>query len=413
MDETVPNVYLYAGPGSGINPLAVCAGRGMTPSPCAQETLGRHPATPVSVPRPRIITRRMAGLIRLLAVALIFKCSAALPGTAIPQDTERTQPVMRIAGSAWIGDAPTRVADVRGYFNAGLGRDSPERIETVQYHSGQQALAELLRDEADFALSTPTPVALALLAQGSTEDDPGRDLVVLASVSLARLSHHVIADGRLGISAPEDLRGQRIGIVLDTASHHSWYRFAGFHRISDQVDLVHTPVDQLSDALLSGRLGAVVAWDPWAERIRTDLGAHAVTFSMREFHMVDWLLVTRRHTARTRPDITDRILGAYRSAIGTLMHAPESVAHTDSGNHSTHGEALEHGSIIWELSLGWSILSNLDAEFQWILQRPDYSHLTRPPPARYLEGAPLARIAPHRVKLPAYLYTQPDEAPIP
>lgn len=54
-----------------------------------------------------------------------------------------------IAGSSWVADAPTKVADQLGAFNdPGI---SPQ-IKVVNYNSGKEALSSLLAGDSDFAI---------------------------------------------------------------------------------------------------------------------------------------------------------------------------------------------------------------------------------------------------------------------
>ncbi|MDZ7769928.1 MAG: hypothetical protein U5K38_12990 [Woeseiaceae bacterium] len=99
---------------------------------------------------------------------------------ASPATAEDTKP-LRIAGSSWVADAPTKVADQLGAFNPpGI---TPV-IHVVNYDSGQQALASLLAGESDFALAASTPIASELL-RSAVAGEPESTFVVLASVSLS------------------------------------------------------------------------------------------------------------------------------------------------------------------------------------------------------------------------------------
>lgn len=330
-------------------------------------------------------------------------------GAAAESDTGDT-PTATIAGSVWVGDAPTRIADALDYFDDSLGPDSPEHIRIAQRNTGRQALDMLLHDQAEFALSTPTPVALAILRQRLERAAPGQQLVILASISLTNLSHQVIAHRERGIREPADLAGRRIGMVFDTASHHSWDQFVRFHNAANRhTELVNIPVKRLAKALRAGEIDAAVAWSPWTDEIRAELGEAAIVFPTREFHTVNWLLVTRRDTAMNRHVLTRRILDGYYRAVRLLLTQPARAAQIDARATKAGGNqvALTQGDIVWHLELGWGVLANLDTQFRWLGQRDEYAGVERPLPADYLYAGPLGDIAPYRVKLPAYLHTAP------
>ncbi|OOG23691.1 hypothetical protein B1C78_10415 [Thioalkalivibrio denitrificans] len=326
---------------------------------------------------------------------VLLLMATTLCGTATAEPGAKTPPEFRIAGSPWVGDAPTRIAAELGYFNP-PEHDTRTRevIRVEQYDTGKQAFEALLGEEVEFALAAPEPVAIGLLRRTVTSRDPGDDVVILASVTLSNLSHHVVTDRRRGIERPVQLAGRRIGLVLDTSAHHAWDRFAEFHGMaSDSVTLVDMPIGELAEGLARGHIDAAVTWDPWVEPITETLGDQAVVFSMRELHAVDWLLVTRREIALARPDITDRVLRGYLRAIDHIYRNPDAL-HTPPPSN-----------IIWHINLGWSVLSNLDTQFEWLRRRPEFARSYLPKPGQYLEAGPLSRVAPHRVKLPAYIHS--------
>jgi len=349
---------------------------------------------------------RARGCFALLLSLLIAACLLA-PAQADNQ----AQRTYVIAGSGWIGDAPTRIADALGYFNSDQPPANPRPIRVSQYNSGKQALEALLRNEVDFALAAPEPVAIALLSPETEPGDPQQDLVILASLALSNLSHHVVANARQGISLPEDLAGKRIGLVKDSSAHHAWHQFARFHALPDEsITLLDLPIDRLGDLLRAGNIDAAVIWDPWTQAIQQSLGPDARVFSTRELHTIDWFLVSRRSTAARHPDITDRVLNAYLQAIDLIYRDPAQAeqVHTRAAARTDLRLGSTDPGMVWRVSLGWSVLANLEAQFQWLRERTDYQTTRIPPPARYLDGAPLLRVAPERVVLPAYFHTRGD-----
>ncbi len=337
-----------------------------------------------------------------LVVALLFA-----PGTPASETGAR---ITRIAGSDWVVDAPTKVADALGYFNPD-DADSGDTIRVDHYHSGQEALQQLLRGEAEFALAATTPVAIALLGQVDAALAVP-EIVILASVGLSNQSHYIVAARDRGIKVPHDLLGKRIGLMRDTSGHYGWSRFAGFHGLADAaITLIDVPVDRHRNALHDGTVDAVVSWDPWAAGVRESLGDNAVTFSTRQVYTVNWLLLTRPDTARHLPVLTDRVLRGYLRAIELIRADPEQARrlHSQVGGVPVEALAQQDRHVIWNLGLNWSVLANMEAQFDWLATRPELADRPRPTPDRYLEGEPLARVAPRHLMLPPYLHADPTD----
>lgn len=354
-------------------------------------------------PRQRPAHDFRIGLAALLPiVALLF--APVAPGA---DGDART---MRIAGSDWVVDAPTKVAEALGHFNPD-DADSGGTIRVDYYNSGQEALRRLLNGEAEFALVATTPVAIALLEQ--TDTVPAEpDIVILASVGLSNQSHYVVAARDRGIKVPHDLIGKRIGLMKNTSGHYGWSQFAGFHGIDDAaVELVQVPVEQHASALRDGAVDAVVSWDPWAAGVRESLGDNAVNFSTRQVYTVNWLLITRLATARHDPALTDRVLRGYLRAIELIHADPERARqlHSEVGGVPVETLARQDRHVIWNLGLNWSVLANMEAQFDWLATRPELADRPRPTPDRYLEAEPLARVAPRHLMLPPYLHADPTD----
>lgn len=340
---------------------------------------------------------RVAAPLTLLAVAIVMPAVAANGGAE----------TIGIAGSHWIGDAPTKVADALGYFDAERSPASPEAIRVGSFNSGKQALEALLRGEAEFALSATTPVAHAVMARNRSPHASPDDIVVLASIALSSQSHYVLAMRSRGIRAPADLAGKRVGIMFGTATHFGWHQFARLHRIpAHAVTLKNMPVDQLGPGLLAGTVDAIVLWDPWGESIRHRLGADAMEFLTQPVQTVNWLLVARRATVTQHGALVERILRAYLRAIDFIAAEPERAwqIHADATGASLQSLQAAGRRVIWTAELNWSVLANMEAQFEWLHARPGFDGMVRPGPANYLEAGPLSRVAPARVRLPALLY---------
>ncbi|MDZ7826248.1 MAG: ABC transporter substrate-binding protein [Gammaproteobacteria bacterium] len=151
-------------------------------------------------------TRQFGSLLGLLVVLCM---SASAPAAEL----------IRIGHSAWVADAPTRIAAARGEFEA-----AGVRVELSEHSSGRAALETLLSKDVELALAAPTPIAQALLEQ-PPEGRHGGDLVVLASVALTNRTHFIIANARRDIDRPADLEGRRIGLVPGSSSEFIWSRF--------------------------------------------------------------------------------------------------------------------------------------------------------------------------------------------
>lgn len=348
-------------------------------------------------------------VLKFLRVCLLLGALASAPCCAADAAA-----VARIASSVWVADVPTKVAQALGLFEAERTTASREPIRMRDHDAGLQGLDALLRGEAEFALTTNTPFAVAVLRQRQANAAAYDDLVVLASIALTSGSHFIVGSSARGVRAPADLVGRRIGVMFGTATHFGWAQFARLHGIADgTVTLVDLPVDQLGEALLAGDLDAVVLWEPFVSQLNQALGADAVLFSTQAVQTVNWLLVTRRATVQQRGALVERVLRAYQRAIAFVIDQPARAWEIHARATGVPLAQIERmqGRIAWDLALDWSVLANLEAQFDWLVTRPSFSASAKPLPPDYLAAEPLARLAPARVKLPAFLARRAVEGP--
>lgn len=343
------------------------------------------------------MSSRIALDVRQLATCILVLAFAA------PTTAEDSKP-LRIAGSSWVADAPTKVADQLGAFN---GPGITPKINVVDYDSGKEALFSLLAGEAEFALAASTPIANELL-RAAFDGEPESTFVVLASVSLSNRTHLIVANGAVGIQRPADLNGKRIGVMLDTAGHFGWHKFAEYHGLqADGITLVDLPVASMTGAVRDGRIDAAAIWQPWASNLQAVLGSDARTFTTRHLYTVSWLLVTRRDVLASYPGSAERILNGYLEATAFIDADPLSARELHAraiGIDPATLESLETG-IIWGLTLDWSVLADLESQLSWIAARRGLDAQSAPAPYHYIYARPLLNVAPRRVMLPAYLYS--------
>ncbi|MEX0707992.1 MAG: ABC transporter substrate-binding protein [Woeseia sp.] len=350
------------------------------------------------------MTSRFALVVRHLSACMLLLAFAS-PATA-----EDTKP-LRIAGSSWVADAPTKVADQLGAFNPpGI---TPV-IHVVNYDSGKQALASLLAGESDFALAASTPIASELL-RSAVAGEPESTFVVLASVSLSNRTHLIVANGAAGIQEPADLNGRRVGVMLDTSGHFGWQKFAEYHGLeTDGITLVDLPVASMAGAVRDGRIDAAAIWQPWASDLQAVLGNDARTFTTRNLYTVSWLLVTRRDVLARLPGSAERVLKGYLEATALIDADPRRARLLHARAHARDPATLEplEAGIMWALALDWSVLADLESQFLWIAARRGVEAQSAPAPYDYIYARPLLNVAPGRVMLPAYLYASDGRSAI-
>lgn len=342
-----------------------------------------------------------------LAPALLWLALVGLLAALFAPTPDHADPAsVRIGGSDWVADAPTKVAAALALFDEPQGTQrSP--VEVVYFESGKESLEALLAGEVDFALLATTPLAIALVSEPPLAVEP----VILASVALSNRTHVVVAAPERGIAAPADLAGRTVGLLGGTSAEFAWAQFAHLHGLeAASVTLLDMPVSALADAVVDGVVDAALLWHPWATELRRRLPGGGVVFSTRSVHTVSWLVVGTRRQVRASPELVERVLAGYLSAVDLIHRQPERARrlHAEAARPPLALlEELEE-RVIWSVGIDWSVLVNMHSQFTWLGERRG-TRFAIPPPHTYLEPGPLARLAPQSVRLPDYLYFPPSE----
>lgn len=338
---------------------------------------------------------RMRGCPLAVALSLLLAAGAAA----------QTAPPVRIAGVVYLGDLPTVVAREEGLFRR-HGLDA--RVELND--SGRDNLQRLRAGETDFALMALTPLVLDALA----DPDPGGadDPVILASlVHSTRLNHVVTLAGR-GIATAADLAGRRLGLARGTNAEFVWWLFAHFHDLDPgTVELVDLAVAALPQALAKGTVDAAVVWEPWTSRLREAQGPALREFDGSNIYAAKWVLVASRRLVASRPERVQGVLASYRAAIEFIERRPEAaLAHYTGLTGRTPRPPAAGGPLVdYQLSLDWSLIATLQEQLRWARTAGHGPASTAgvAVPA-LLNAAPLRRLQPTAVSLPASLGTEPS-----
>ena len=161
------------------------------------------------------------------------------------------------------------IAQDQGYF-ARNGLD----ITTKIYPSGVAGLGGLTDHEVDLVTGSEFALVGRVLS--------GLELCTVGSINRSSIEHLV---GRMdrGISSIADLKGKTIGVPLDSRPEFALDRFLYFQGIDvSELTLVNVPVDQSVEALVSGKVDAVAAWQPYTDQAKERLGGQVVSWSVQE-----------------------------------------------------------------------------------------------------------------------------------
>ncbi|MEW5770013.1 MAG: ABC transporter substrate-binding protein [Pseudomonadota bacterium] len=176
----------------------------------------------------------------------IVLCLALLTGCG-----EVPQPPLRVGLNPWVGYDPLVLVRERGLLDA----DQVRVIELGSASEGLRAMRNGLLDAA--ALTLDETLRLA---------NEGVALRIVAILDVSNGADAVLA--RPGIATPAQLRHRRIAVertALGALMLDALLRAGGLD--TGEVDVVHAEVSQMEQLIATGRVDAVVAFEPIKSRL--------------------------------------------------------------------------------------------------------------------------------------------------
>ena len=202
------------------------------------------------------------------------------------------------------------IAQDRGYF-AGNGLD----VTRTTYPSGVAGLAGLLDHEVE--LVTGSEFAFV--------DHVLQDAGVCALAVIDRSAiEYLVCRGDRGIESVADLKGKTVGVPLGSRPEFALHRFLYLEGIDvADVRLVDVPVDRSAEALTSGEVDAIAAWQPYTTQASEWLEGQVVSWSVQEDQPSYTLLMSRSGWAADNRDVSVRFLTSLLRAEEYVAANPE------------------------------------------------------------------------------------------
>jgi len=284
----------------------------------------------------------------------------------------------------------TIIAKERGFFEKN-GLD----VRVSNFSSGREALQTVLGGGADVATTAEAPVTAAAFA--------GQKIALLARMeysddkTLTRTAAH--------IATPADLRGKRIGFSAGTGSDiytNTLLQRAGL--TPGDVTLVNLRPQDMPAALASGSIDAYDSWEPFISNGKKALGAAARELPAAGVYAETFNIVVEQSWLQAHHTAAVAFLRSLLEAQQWLKAHPDDAITTIAAATRMPRDDLAGiwHDYVFDLTLDARTLDTLRHHAQWRMATgnapqgaalPDFDAI--------IFSAPLAQVAPDRVRLPA------------
>lgn len=239
----------------------------------------------------------------LLWVVVGVVLALSLVACGANESADSTEPKVsgkpiKLGYNLWIGSAGVFVADNKKLFSE-AGVD----VEMVQFGSPTEAVQALIAGQIDVALTTMDTAVMLQNAQ--PKDDPIKAFYVN---DISNGADGIIAAP--GINTIADLKGKDIAVTIGAVNHfllNNALSEAGLK--TEDVNIVNMAPDLTGSTLISGKVDAAVAWEPFLSEAISK-GNKLIYSSADAPDLIVDVMVTRASTLKDRkPDLLNLVNG--------------------------------------------------------------------------------------------------------
>jgi len=331
----------------------------------------------------KIIFPILAVVIIILAAALIARLRA--PGGY-------SGPTESITLGAQISEVaiPLFVAQDQGFFEQnGLA------VTVKAYDTGLKALNGMLNGEVDVVATVSEYVMVGKIL----DNQPVKTIGILDKIDFVS----IVARKDRGIERASELRGKRVGVLLGTNIEFFLGRFLELHRINAKdvtsVDIGTYP--HSVDAVVSGKVDAVLCVPPYDKVAQSQLGNNAVVFPAQSGQLAYTLIVCGSEWLKLHSNVAERFLKAMNQAERYMIqHPQESRAIAKRKLNLTDDDITK----IWlqneySLTLDQSLITAMEEEARWMIKNKLTREKTIPDFTNYIYVDGLNAIKPEAVNI--------------
>ena len=165
------------------------------------------------------------------------------------------------------------IAEVKGFFS-----EEGLNVTILLHSNGRAAIQSLVEGKADLATSGDTPIMFALLN--------GSKISVLTTTENSTKDTAIIARKDKGITSAAGLMGRRVGVPLGSNADYFLDSYLTLQGMTHKdVEVVDMKPEEMTYALLHGKVDAVSIWNPLNLSIRKELGDRGIKLQTTSAHL--------------------------------------------------------------------------------------------------------------------------------
>ncbi|MCK9275497.1 MAG: NrtA/SsuA/CpmA family ABC transporter substrate-binding protein [Syntrophales bacterium] len=333
-----------------------------------------------------------AGIATVCAIGLILLMSFGHNQLTAGTDSKATVKSIDKITLSYVDTTHAVLAGIalhQGYFlQEGL------EVSPRTHSFGKSALDDLLKGRADFATVADPPIMMEIMKGG--------DISVIATIQTSNRDNAVIALKKSDIAVPADLKGRKIAATLGTTSDFFMDAFLVANGIGwYEVEKVGLKPEELNDALMSGKVDAVSAFQPFVAQMQKELGDRIISFTDESIYTWTFSIVAKREFIRKNPERVAKLLRALLRAEDFVKTNPAEAQKIVAGYS---GMDIDIVSEIWShmrfaVTLEQFLVLALEDESRWAVNSGIIKNRKIPNYLKYFYFEGLESVKPEAVRI--------------
>lgn len=250
------------------------------------------------------------------------------------------------------------IAKENGYFlEEGID------VEIKGYPTGKAALAATFNGEVDMATVADTPIV--------TNSFERNDFAVLVTILDSAQHAKALARKDSNINTPQDLVGKKVATTIGTTAHFFMVTFFTSNGIdTSDVEVVNLKPGEMVEAITSGDVDAIFAWEPNILKSQKSLGDNAIVLPSRVGYEATFNLVAMNKFIEDHPESIRKIIKALAKAEEFTKDNREESIDIIASRLGADREDIDK---LWDgyrfrLSLSQTLIMTLEDEARWAIR---------------------------------------------
>jgi NitT/TauT family transport system substrate-binding protein len=248
------------------------------------------------------------------------------------------------------------IADDQHFFS-----DNGLNVTIKGYETGLNAVEVMIKENNNIAVATEFVfVSKALQRENITS---------FGTISKYQI-HYLVGRKDHGIANVSDLRGKKIGFAYGTSGEFYLSRFLELNGLRPaEITPVDVRPSQYVSAIGNGTVDAILAWDPYVDTIKDQLGSNAVIWPGQSGQQGFWNAICMNDWATQHHDTISRFLKSIDQAVTYNIYHPaeaKAIVQKRSGADDAY-IATTWANTQFSLSLDQSLITAMEDESRWMI----------------------------------------------